>query len=454
MSSFPENTVAADMEIAESQVEAQMDYGTGGDDNGVTAPDAPPNTTETEPATTYVSQPENSNVVMDDNGVIAPDAPPTEPATTQPENSNVVMDDQKIDNGADAVYAPLTHQPEAVASELAEAVPSGVVNNNNDEKNGNESDDVMVTENDDPNAFGNIDSNQFVSPNVVGVTPSAVSNQDTEVVNYQNNGSAAVGEAVKRKRGRPRKYPVTTEGASTVPVASPSLVNSPLQAKSLEKRGRGRPAGSGKKHKAGAPSSLTLSPAISGLSIGAAFTPYFITVRSGEYVQPKLLSLSQVDKQVVCVLSASGNLSTVTLQQPSSSGGTVTYQGCFEILSLSGSYLLSESGGRRSTTGGLSVTLAVPNGCIFGGGVAGPLIAGSDVQIFVGTFLASEQHLTTPRCNEVLTAPANYISSAEESPPSRALLSEPSGAGGNPYSYSNGVLNNGNQEPVPKVAWM
>lgn len=56
-------------------------------------------------------------------------------------------------------------------------------------------------------------------------------------------------------------------------------------------------------------------------------------------------------------------------------------QGCFEILSLSGSYLLSESGGRRSTTGGLSVTLAVPNGCIFGGGVAGPLIAGSDVQV-------------------------------------------------------------------------
>ncbi|KAL1833094.1 hypothetical protein ACET3Z_002745 [Daucus carota] len=355
-------------------------------------------------------------------------------AESQPENSNVVMNDEKIDNGEDAVYAPLTHQPEAVA-ELAEAVPSGVVNNN--ERNGIESDDVMVTENNDLNAFSNIESNQFVSPNVVG-----------------DNGSGGVGEAVKRKRGRPRKYPVTTEGASTVPVASPSLVNAPVQAKSLEKRGRGRPAGSGKKHKAGAPSSLTLSPAITGLSIGAAFTPYFITVKSGEYVQPKLLSLSQVDKQVVCVLSASGNLSTVTLQQPSSSGGTVTYQGCFEILSLSGSYLLSESGGRRSTTGGLSVTLAVPNGCIFGGGVAGPLIAGSDVQIFVGTFLASEQHLTTPRCNEVLTAPANYISSAGESPPSCALLSEPSGAGGNPYSYSNGVLNNGNQEPVPKVAWM
>lgn len=56
-------------------------------------------------------------------------------------------------------------------------------------------------------------------------------------------------------------------------------------------------------------------------------------------------------------------------------------QGHFEILSLSGSFLLSESGGRRSRTGGLSVSLAVPNGCIFGGGVAGPLIADSDVQV-------------------------------------------------------------------------
>lgn len=47
-----------------------------------------------------------------------------------------------------------------------------------------------------------------------------------------------------------------------------------------------------------------------------------------QYVQPTLLSLSQYDKQVVCVLSASGTVSNVTLQQPGSSGGTVTYQVC------------------------------------------------------------------------------------------------------------------------------
>lgn len=56
-------------------------------------------------------------------------------------------------------------------------------------------------------------------------------------------------------------------------------------------------------------------------------------------------------------------------------------QGRFEILSLSGSFLLSESGGQRSRTGGLSVSLAGPDGRVLGGGVAGLLIAASPVQV-------------------------------------------------------------------------
>lgn len=56
-------------------------------------------------------------------------------------------------------------------------------------------------------------------------------------------------------------------------------------------------------------------------------------------------------------------------------------QGRFEILSLSGSFLLSESGGQRSRTGGLSVSLAGPDGRVLGGGVAGLLTAASPVQV-------------------------------------------------------------------------
>lgn len=58
-------------------------------------------------------------------------------------------------------------------------------------------------------------------------------------------------------------------------------------------------------------------------------------------------------------------------------------QGRFEILSLSGSFLLSESGGQRSRTGGLSVSLAGPDGRVLGGGVAGLLTAASPVQVLI-----------------------------------------------------------------------
>eukprot|EP01018_Ginkgo_biloba_P021794 Gb_26094 [translate_table: standard] len=89
----------------------------------------------------------------------------------------------------------------------------------------------------------------------------------------------------------------------------------------------------------------------------------------------------------VCVLSANGAISNVALRQPAISGGTVTYEGRFEILSLSGSFLLTDVGGARNRTGGLCVSLAGPDGRVIGGGVAGLLMAASPVQVVVGTFL-------------------------------------------------------------------
>lgn len=48
---------------------------------------------------------------------------------------------------------------------------------------------------------------------------------------------------------------------------------------------------------------------------------------------------------------------------------------------LSGSYLVTDSGGSRNRTGGLSVSLASPDGRVIGGGVGGVLIASSPVQV-------------------------------------------------------------------------
>lgn len=56
-------------------------------------------------------------------------------------------------------------------------------------------------------------------------------------------------------------------------------------------------------------------------------------------------------------------------------------QGRFEILSLTGSFMPTETGGMRNRTGGMSVSLASPDGRVVGGGVAGLLVAASPVQV-------------------------------------------------------------------------
>ncbi|RWW69660.1 hypothetical protein BHE74_00022728, partial [Ensete ventricosum] len=66
-------------------------------------------------------------------------------------------------------------------------------------------------------------------------------------------------------------------------------------------------------------------------------------------------------------------------------------EGRFELLSLSGSFMPTENGGTGSRSGGLSVSLASPDGRVVGGGVAGLLVAASPVQVVVGSFLPSYQ---------------------------------------------------------------
>ncbi|KAJ6347554.1 hypothetical protein OIU76_004103 [Salix suchowensis] len=154
-------------------------------------------------------------------------------------------------------------------------------------------------------------------------------------------------------------------------------------------------------------------------SVGANFTPHIITVNAGEDVTMKIISFSQQGPRAICVLSANGVISSVTLRQPDSSGGTLTYEGRFEILSLSGSFMPSETGGARSRSGGMSVSLASPDGRVVGGGVAGLLVAASPVQVVVGSFLAGNQHEQKPKkqkqdsLSSVMPTSAIPISSAD-----------------------------------------
>ncbi|XP_057981594.1 AT-hook motif nuclear-localized protein 1-like [Malania oleifera] len=206
--------------------------------------------------------------------------------------------------------------------------------------------------------------------------------------------SPGVGSAAtlgKKKRGRPRKYGpdgTVNMALSPLPLSSsaPPGLNFPMPGK----RGKARALGfESKQHKAMQSESLgdwVACPA------GTNFTPHIVTVNADEDVTMKIISFAQQGPRATCILSANGVVKNVTLRQPDSSGGTLTYEGRFEILSLTGSFTPTESGGTRGRAGGLSVSLASPDGRVVGGGVAGLLVAASPVQVVVGSFLPSNQH--------------------------------------------------------------
>ncbi|KAI9117927.1 hypothetical protein K1719_011069 [Acacia pycnantha] len=193
-------------------------------------------------------------------------------------------------------------------------------------------------------------------------------------------GVPSSGEPLKKKRGRPRKYgpdgpvslglsPMFATANSTPGSGSPS-----------QKRNRGRPPGSGRKQQLAALGEWMNS------SAGLAFAPHVITIEIGEDIVAKLLSLSQQRPRALCIMSGTGAVSSVTLRQPASTNISLTYEGRFQILCMSGSYLVAEDGGPRDRTGGLSVSLSSPDGQVIGGAVA-VLIAASPVQVVVCSFV-------------------------------------------------------------------
>ncbi|KAF1877795.1 hypothetical protein Lal_00038104 [Lupinus albus] len=138
-------------------------------------------------------------------------------------------------------------------------------------------------------------------------------------------GNSGRGSVGKKKRGRPRKY--DSDGKLNEryqsPKSPPGFTLSPTQP-----------------NKACGKSSFGEAFANSA---GGDFTPHVVTIYKGE--------------------------------------------GLFEILSLSGSFAVSENSDIRSRSGGLSVLLAGPDGRVLGGAVAGLLTAAGPIQIVMGSFI-------------------------------------------------------------------
>lgn len=215
-----------------------------------------------------------------------------------------------------------------------------------------------------------------------GTTTNTTTIATTTTTPVMSSGGTSGDLFGKKKRGRPRKYDAdgNLRVSYSVP-PPPGFAFSPSSSEFSSKRGRGRPPGSGNWQLLASLGELFANTA------GGDFTPHVVTVNTGEDVAAKILSFSQKGPRGICVLSANGAVSNVTIRQPGSSGGILTYEGRFEILSLSGSFTVTDNSGIRSRTGGLSVSLAGPDGRVIGGGIAGFLTAAGPIQIVVGSFM-------------------------------------------------------------------
>nr|CAB3495190.1 unnamed protein product [Digitaria exilis] len=224
-----------------------------------------------------------------------------------------------------------------------------------------------------------------------------------------------MGELMRKKRGRPRKYaPDGSMALALAPISSASgggggapgqpqhggfSISSPPSDPNAKRRGR--PPGSGKKKQFEALGSW-----------GIAFTPHILTVKAGE--------------------------------------------GRFEIISLSGSFLLAEDGDTRSRTGGLSVALAGSDGRVLGGCVAGMLMAATPVQVVVASFIAEGKKSKPAEARKVepMSAPPPQMPTfvappVATSPPSEGTSSASSDDSGSPINHSGMPFNHSGQHQHP-----
>ncbi|CAF1926815.1 hypothetical protein HID58_065291 [Brassica napus] len=177
----------------------------------------------------------------------------------------------------------------------------------------------------------------------------------------------------------------------------------------------------------------------SGGGGGGPLTAHVIDVNSGEDIAIKLVEFMNQEPREVCILSASGVVSIAVLQSDSPLG-FVKYEGLYVITDMSGTFWNTESddGATVTRTGNLRVTLAGPDCKVVWGCVGGMLVAGSQVQVIVGTFIREGVKLSAA------SAPANALSLTGGSGPGL-----PQSQGPSESSEENASKSLGNSTPQP-----
>ncbi|XP_076929781.1 AT-hook motif nuclear-localized protein 17-like [Bidens hawaiensis] len=174
------------------------------------------------------------------------------------------------------------------------------------------------------------------------------------------------------------------------------------------KRPRGRPPGS--KNKPKPPVIITREP-------DPAMAPYVLELPAATDIIDAVNTYCRKRNTGLCILTGSGTVTNVSLRQPTtaSSGGTVTFHGRFDILSISATVFPSSST-MAPFANGFTISLAGPQGQIVGGAVAGPLMSAGPVFIIAASFNNPMYH-RLPSEEEHSGGASGSVAASEQSPP-------------------------------------
>ncbi|OIW17497.1 hypothetical protein TanjilG_22609 [Lupinus angustifolius] len=149
--------------------------------------------------------------------------------------------------------------------------------------------------------------------------------------------------------------------------------NNPKEKLAMTRVPRGRPLGSKNKPK---------QPiVVAAENIDNVFKTHFLEFASGVNIAESLLNFSITHQMGLCVLSANGAVTNITLRK--TPGAIMLLNGRFDIISMNGSFLPLGP----TPTSWLNVLLASGDkGGMIGGSVVGSLIASGPVIVMVGSF--------------------------------------------------------------------
>ncbi|XP_059431011.1 AT-hook motif nuclear-localized protein 28-like [Corylus avellana] len=167
----------------------------------------------------------------------------------------------------------------------------------------------------------------------------------------------------------------------------------------VSKKPRGRPPGSKNKPK---------PPIIITKDSDSAMKPVVLEISAGSDVVETVIQFARRRHVGIIVLSGSGSVSNVTLRHPVSHAPSLSLHGPFSLLSLSGSFQQQQQPSSSSppppvsfsSSSSFGICLAGAQGQVFGGIVAGKVIAASRVVVVAATYTSPAFHRLPSEADE------------------------------------------------------